>query len=496
MRHGEVDALLAVAGPHAVEVHGPTLWAGQECEEANAEAGAATGRLTGQHELSAGETACWVMTWARSFVPMPQPGDPEELLAETLAFWNAWAERVAPDPGERREHAAEVMRSLLVLRALTDSRTGGIVAAPTTSLPEEFGGSRNWDYRYTWLRDAAFTIEAMIAHGYPEGAEVWRDWLLRAIAGEPNQLQIMYGLGGEKHLPERELAGLSGYADSLPVRIGNAAAEQYQADVAGEVMLALAQLREARGYDAEYSWRMQRNLIEYCIENIERPDNGIWEMRGEPQHFTHGRVMMWAAFDQGIKAVERYGLPGPVEEWRACRARLHDEIWAHGFDRELNTFTQAYGGTEVDASLLQLPQTGFVGYDDPAMLGTVAAIERDLSGPGGLLRRYRTETDVDGLPGDEYAFLICSFWLVEQHAMTGRRADAEALMARLVACANDVGLLAEEYDVTGGRLAGNYPQAFSHLGLIRAADALDGLLQPVPGSRPLRLPAAPDAGDA
>lgn len=480
--HGESEVLLAIAGPHAVEVHGPTLWAEDHCREANQEAGAATGRLTGLHRIEAGETASWVMTWAPSYRPMPQPGDPQDLLADTLAFWNTWAEQVAPPVDAHREHAEAVMRSLLVLRALTDARTGGIVAAPTTSLPEEFGGSRNWDYRYTWLRDAAFTIEAMIAHGFPEGAELWRDWLLRAIAGEPEQLQIMYGLGGEKRLPERELPGLSGYAASLPVRIGNAAAAQYQADVAGEVMMALAQLRATRGYDTEYSWRMQRNLLEYCVANIDRPDHGIWEMRGAERFFTHGRVMMWAAFDQGVKAVERYGLPGPVQEWRACRDRLHAEVWARGFDRARNTFTQSYGSTEVDASLLQLPQTGFLGYDDPAMLGTVAAIESDLRGPGGLLRRYRTEAEIDGLPGDEYAFLICSFWLVEQYAMSGRRRDAEALMATLVGCANEVGLLAEEYDVAGGRLAGNYPQAFSHLGLIRAADALNGTLLPPPSA--------------
>ena len=484
--HGETEALLAVAGRHAVEVHGPTLWDGQECQEANQSAGAATGRLRGLHRLDVGETACWVMTWERSYVTMPQPGDPEELLADTLDFWNTWADQVAPAPDTQPEYGQEVMRSLLVLRALTDSRTGGIVAAPTTSLPEEFGGSRNWDYRYTWLRDAAFTIEAMIAHGYPEGAEVWRDWLLRAIAGEPALLQVMYGLGGEKHLPEHELDHLAGYADSRPVRIGNAAAGQYQADVAGEVMLALAELREVRGYDTEYSWRMQRNLIEYCIENIDRPDHGIWEMRGEEQFFTHSRVMMWAAFDQGVNAVERYGLPGPVDEWRAYRDRLHAEIWERGFNRSFNSFTQYYGSNEVDASLLQLPQAGVLDYDDPAMLGTVAAIEDQLRDPDGLIRRYRTESSVDGLPGDEYAFLICSFWLVEQYAMGGRRDDAIALMDELVGCANDLGLLAEEYDTAGGRLAGNYPQAFSHLGLIRAADALNGVLRPVPGSTPVR----------
>ena len=472
-RHGE-DVLLSIAGPSALQLAGPTLEpvADSDVHAADRE-GAAAGHLVGSFELSAGELACWVLTWVPSFYRMPHPADPERSLTETMEFWTEWREQVHVDGGHAHgRYDALVERSLLVLRALTHSETGGIVAAPTTSLPEEFGGSRNWDYRYTWLRDAAFTIEAMIKHHFVKGASLWRNWLLRAVAGDPDDLRIMYGLGGEQHLPERELSHLQGYEGSRPVRVGNGAADQYQADVAGEVMLALAKLRETGEEETEYSWGLQKNLIQFCINNYERPDHGIWEMRGELHHFTHGRVMMWAAFDCGIRGVEKFGLDGDVDTWRAFRDRLSDEIWEHGFDDDLNTFTQTYDNTEVDAALLQLPQSGFVAPDHPGMLGTVAMIERDLQGPSGLIHRYRTAAGTDGLAGGEYPFLMCSFWLVEQYALSGRHDDAVRLMDTLVGCANDLGLLAEEYDPSSGRLAGNFPQAFSHLGLIRAADAL------------------------
>lgn len=471
------EALYAVAGPDALQLSGPMLSPADEAHAVHAE-GAASGHLQGSFEFAAGEGACWVLTWSRSYRDAPKPVDPEQALAETLDFWSDWASHVNAGHEHGNRYDEQVMRSLLVLRALTHSETGGIVAAPTASLPEEFGGSRNWDYRFTWLRDAAFTIEAMIDHEYLSGAKLWRGWLLRAIAGDPGDVRIMYGLGGERHLPEQELSHLSGYEQSRPVRIGNGAADQYQADVAGEVMVALAKLRDAEGHDTEYSWGMQKNLLTFCMDNIERPDHGIWEMRGDLHHFTHGRVMMWAAFDCGIAAVERYGFDGDVEKWREFRARLEAEIWERGFDRERNTFTQTYDNTEVDASLLQIPQAGFVPYDHPAMLGTVAAIEADLQGPTGLIHRYRAAAGVDGLEGDEYPFLICAFWLVEQYARSGRVEDAEALMETLVGCANDLGLLAEEYDPATQRLAGNFPQAFSHLGLIRAADALAESAQP------------------
>lgn len=467
------EALYAVAGPNALQLTGPLL---ESAQDARADAvhaeGAATGHLTGRFELAEDEGACWVLTWSRSYHDAPRPVDPEQALAEALDFWTEWASNVDPCRMERHRYDEQVMRSLLVLRALTHSETGGIVAAPTTSLPEEFGGGRNWDYRFTWLRDAAFTIEAMIGHDYLDGATLWRGWLLRAIAGDPGDVRIMYGLGGEKHLPEQELEHLAGYEDSRPVRIGNGAADQYQADVAGEVMMALGRLRDAQGSDTEYSWAMQKNLLKFCIDNFDRPDHGIWEMRGDLHHFTHGRVMMWAAFNCGIGAIERYGFDGDLDAWREYRDRLEAEIWERGFDRERNTFTQTYDNAEVDASLLQIPQTGFIPCDHPAMLGTVAAIEADLQGDEGLIHRYRAAAGVDGLSGGECPFLMCSFWLVEQYARSGRTEDAAELMTTLVGCANELGLLAEEYDTKAGRLAGNFPQAFSHLGLIRAADAL------------------------
>lgn len=392
----------------------------------------------------------------------------DNALAEAIESSTAWASELAV----HTDHDPMVLRSLLVLRALTHSETGGIVAAATASLPEEFGGSRNWDYRYTWLRDAALTIEVAVVHGLTQGACLWRDWLLRAVAGDADDVRIMYGLAGERDLTELELEHLAGYEGSRPVRIGNGAADQYQADVVGEVMIALGQLRDAGVEEDEYTWGLQKSLLLYCESNIDRKDHGIWEMRGDLHYFTHGRAMMWAAFDQGVRAVEEHGLDGPVERWRELRERMRAEIDERGFDTELNTFTQTYDNTEVDASLLQLPHTGFLAYDDPRMLGTVARIEQELQGELGLVHRYRTGAGLDGLEGDEYPFLICAFWLVEQYASSGRLDDADRLMTTLLGFANDLGLMSEEYDPASGRLAGNFPQAFSHLGLIRAADAI------------------------
>jgi GH15 family glucan-1,4-alpha-glucosidase len=418
--------------------------------------------------MSKGEQLTWDLTWFSSWEDQPEPVEVDEALERTRRFWTQWADRIEVEG----EHAPMVARSLLVLRALTNGQTGGIVAAPTTSLPEKFGGSRNWDYRYTWLRDAALTIEVMIDHGFTDGAQLWRDWLLRAVAGDIERLRIMYGLGGERELDEKELDHLAGYEGSRPVRIGNGAADQYQADVPGEVMLALAKLRDHGVAEDEYSWGLQCNLLSYCEANLERKDHGIWEMRGELHHFTHGRVMMWAAFNEGIRAVEEHGLDGDVQRWTGLRERLREEILREGYDEDRRAFLQTYDGREVDASLLQLPHTGFVAYDDERMLGTVAAIEQDLKDEHGLLHRYRTDAGLDGLDGGEYPFLICCFWLVEQYACSGRAEDARALMDQLCGYANDLGLMSEEYDPDTGRLAGNFPQAFSHLSLIRAADAL------------------------
>jgi GH15 family glucan-1,4-alpha-glucosidase len=435
---------------------------------ADTSSGGPAPRLVGAFPMTQGEELAWDLTWFPSWEDRPGPVDVHQALERTRRFWHEWADRVEA----RCVHDGEVTRSLLVLRALTHGQTGGIVAAPTASLPEEFGGIRNWDYRYTWLRDAALTIEVMVDHGFLDGAALWRDWLIRAVAGDITDLRIMYGLGGERDLDEKELDHLSGYEGSRPVRIGNGAADQFQADVPGEVMLALARLRDHGGEEDDFSWGLQCNLLRYCEENFDRKDHGIWEMRGDLHYFTHGRVMMWAAFNEGIRAVEEHGLPGEPERWRESRDRLREEILEHGFDPERGTFTQTYDNDEVDASLLQLPHTGFIAYDDERMLGTVAAIEEDLRDEHGLLHRYRMESGMDGLEGGEYPFLICCFWLVEQYACSGRVEEATALMDQLVGYANDLGLMSEEYDPQSGRLAGNFPQAFSHLALIRAADSL------------------------
>ena len=472
------QALLCLAGPDGLLVTGPLLRRvdpgdGQDDGPPNGDVSSAsqgrTPRLAGAFALTAGQTMHWDLTWFPSHEPLPVPADPDDALAEAVDFWRDWSAQLEV----HTDHEPAVVRSLMVLRALTHRDTGGIVAAPTASLPESFGGSRNWDYRYTWLRDAALTIEVLLAHGLTHGAALWRNWLLRAVAGDADDVKIMYGLAGERDLRESELDHLTGYEGSRPVRIGNGAADQYQADVVGEVMIALAALRSAGVADDEYSWALQQNLLRYCETNFERKDHGIWEMRGDPHYFTHGRAMMWAAFDQGIRAVEEHGLDGPVDRWRHLRVRLEQEINELGFNNQLTTFTQTYDNAEVDASLLQLPHTGFLTYDDPRMLGTVARIERDLRGESGLLHRYRTEAGLDGLPGQEYPFLICAFWLVEQYAMSGRLPDARQLLNQLVGYANDLDLLSEEYDPDTRRLAGNFPQAFSHLGLIRAADAVE-----------------------
>ncbi len=456
-------AILAVAGPDAVVVRGPRLIAVDTAHR---------GRWT----TSPGESVDSVLSWGPSWKSAPAAVDVDATLERTRRWWAAWAERVQ----SAGSHAQLVTRSLMVLRALTHSETGGIVAAATTSLPEAFGGSRNWDYRYVWLRDAALTLSAYIDHGYLEAAHRWRDWLLRAIAGDPADVQIMYGVAGERDLPEREVDSLPGYGGASPVRIGNGAVDQYQADVIGEVMVALEAARDAGVEETRFSWALQRALLDQLAQWVDRPDLGIWEMRGDPHFFTHSRAMVWAAFDRGIRAVDERGLDGEVDTWRALRDRVRADIDARGVD-EGGWFTQHFDTDEVDASLLVLPQVGFCAYDDPRMLATVARMEQTLM-PDGWLLRYRT-TGVDGLTGDEHPFLACSFWLVGQYAHSGRRDDAVALMQRLTAVANDLGLLSEEYDPTEKRQAGNTPQALSHLALVGAADALDATA-PAPSPRP------------
>ncbi|PWD51273.1 hypothetical protein C8046_12010 [Serinibacter arcticus] len=446
--------LLAIAGPDAYVLRGPALTPDNH-------------HHAGDIPLAAGEEAVWDLAWARSYSSVPEPLDVEEALATTRAYWRDWSAQVEVSG----PWADAVRRSLLVLRALTHTDTGGIVAAPTTSLPEDPGGVRNWDYRFVWLRDSALALEALLAHGRTEVALHWRDWLLRAVAGDPQDLQIMYGIAGERQLPERELDHLVGHLDSRPVRVGNGAVDQFQADVVGEVMIALAQLRDAGVPEDDFSWPLQRAMVDFAVERLPEMDQGLWEMRGDPHFFTHSRVMIWAALDRGVRACSEHGLDAPVEEWTRVRDELREEILERGVSSETGGFTQTYDNTEVDASLLQIPQTGFLPYDDPRMLATVEQMERDLLHDG-LLLRYRTD-GTDGLEGHEHPFLICCFWLVEQYAHSGRMDDARSLMDHLVGLSTDLGLLAEEFDTVDDRQMGNFPQAFSHLGLIRAADAIE-----------------------
>jgi GH15 family glucan-1,4-alpha-glucosidase len=446
--------LVAIAGPDGLVRRGPRLTATDH-------------RHRGTLSVSQGETVDLSITWFPAHRPIPGQINVTHLIEQTVQWWEDWAANCS----YTGPHHREVVRSLLVLRALTHEDTGGIVAAATTSLPESFGGTRNWDYRYVWLRDASLTLTALLAHGYTDEALNWREWLLRAVAGDPEDVQIMYGLAGERELPERELASLPGYQGASPVRVGNGASTQFQADVIGEVMLALDEARAAGHAETDLSWPLQRALLGFVENNWNRTDNGIWEIRGQERHFTHSRVMMWVALDRAVKAVRESGLPGPVERWEHLRERVRTEIETKGFDVGKNSYVQYYGGTEVDASLLILSQVGYCEPTDPRMLGTVAAIETDLMRDG-LVMRYRTESSVDGLPPGEHPFLACSFWLVQQWAASGRVAEAQHLMKRLCSFANDVGLLSEEYDPGTGHQVGNTPQALSHLALVGAASAL------------------------
>ncbi|HEX2895399.1 MAG TPA: glycoside hydrolase family 15 protein [Marmoricola sp.] len=451
------EAIVAIAGPDKLVLTGARLPRSSD------------GRHEDDLDVSAGECLDFTLTWVPSHRPAPPPGDVDALMRKTIAGQRHWAEECEYDG----PFHTEVIRSLLTLHGMTHEDTGGIIAAPTTSLPEDFGGERNWDYRYSWLRDAALTVQAIIGTKDAQLAAPWRDWLLRAIAGDPEDLQVVYRVDGARHLVEQELDGLAGYAGSRPVRIGNGAVGQRQSDVVGEVLCALAAARDAGLAETADSWSMQTTLVNDLAKTWQVADRGIWEIRGPLQHFTHSRVMIWAAFDRMVQGVERHGLEGPVDHWRDVRARVREEVLSHGVDDQRGCFTQHYGTGEVDAALLLLPAVGFVAADDPRMLATIEAIEHDLMRDG-LVLRYRTTSGVDGLSGSEHPFLACSFWLVSAYAMAGRRDDAMALMERLVGLANDVGLLSEEYDAHHGRMAGNFPQAFSHLALVQAARTLAG----------------------
>ncbi len=418
---------------------------------------------TAEFTVRKGDRVPFVLTWFPSADPLPNPIDAEIALRETEDMWRDWMDG-CQYTGDYRE---AVQTSLLVLKALTYAPTGAIVAAPTTSLPERIGGVRNWDYRYSWVRDATFTLYALMNAGYTAEAQAWRDWLLRALAGDPAKMQILYGVEGERRIPEFELDWLPGYAGSKPVRIGNAAHEQFQLDVYGEMMDAL---HEARRHGLDYDdhgWSLQQNVMDFLEGAWDQPDEGIWEVRGPRRHFTHSKVLAWVAFDRAVGAVEQWDRPGPVDHWRRVRADIHAEVCREGFNVELNSFTQSYGSDELDASTLLIPLVGFLPPEDPRVIGTVEAIQRDLTRDG-FVERYKPR-GVDGLPGGEGVFLPCSFWLVDALLMLERDDDARALFEQLLAVSNDLGLLAEEYDPTEKRLLGNFPQAFTHVGLVNSA---------------------------
>jgi GH15 family glucan-1,4-alpha-glucosidase len=444
--------ITAIAGPDmlrlraGVETHGEDL------------------RTVAEFTVSEGQRVPFDLTWYPSYQAEPAGSDPEAALRETGRWWGEWSGCCT----YRGEWGEAVRRSLIVLKAMTYAPSGGIVAAPTTSLPERPGGDRNWDYRHCWLRDATFTLLALLDAGYRDEARAWREWLLRAAAGEPSRLQIMYGLRGERRLAETELPWLPGYEGSTPVRVGNAAHAQHQLDVYGEVMDAMHQCLKAGMGPGDDGWRLEKALLEFLESNWEQPDDGIWELRGARRHFTHSRLMAWVAFDRAVKSAERFGLDGPVGRWRTLRGAIHEQVCREGFDAELNAFVQAYGTKRLDASLLMVPLVGFLPATDPRVRGTVAAIERTLLADG-FVARYEPMPEVHPRSPEESAFLLCNFWLADNYQMLGRRGAARRLFERLLELRNDVGLLSEGYDTEAHRFAGNFPQAYSHVGLVSTA---------------------------
>jgi GH15 family glucan-1,4-alpha-glucosidase len=449
------EVIVAVAGPDQLVLSGPRLPAATDHRHAD------------ELEVHEGDVLTFALTWAPSWHPVPDVLDSLAVVRRDGEEQERWAEPCAHD----LPHRDLVVRSLATLRALTHVETGGIVAALTTSLPEDFGGERNWDYRFCWLRDASLTLTALLDAGYTEEAEAWRRWLVRAVAAEPADLQFMYGVDGSRELPERELDHLPGYAGSRPVRIGNGAAAQLQTDVFGSMMIAFDTARRAGLEEDLNSWRIQCAMLDHLAGAWREPDHGMWEVRGPRQRFTHSQVMAWVAFDRGVRAVEELGLEGRVDRWREARDAVREAVLADCVDPERGCFVQHPGTTEVDAALLQVPMVGFLPGDDPRVLATIRAVEEDLLRDG-LLLRYRTGSGVDGLAGDEHPFLACSFWLVDAYVLAGRTDEAAELLDRLVGLVNDVGLLSEEYDVAGARMVGNFPQAFSHLALVRSAISL------------------------
>ncbi|MGH9339434.1 MAG: glycoside hydrolase family 15 protein [Acidobacteriota bacterium] len=442
----------AIAGPDVVRLDTPVETHGEDF------------KTVAEFTVSEGERVPFVLMWYPSHLSPPAVIDSEEVLESTEKWWLDWSSRLQYD-GPWKE---SVIRSLITLKALIYAPTGAITAAPTTSLPEKLGGVRNWDYRYCWLRDATFTLYSLMNAGCTAEAEAWRDWLLRAVAGDPSQLHIMYGLSGERRLMEWEIDWLPGYEDSAPVRIGNAASSQHQLDVYGEVMDALHVARKF-GIDPEpQSWRVQRAIVGFLEENWKEPDHGIWEVRGPMRHFTHSKVMAWVAMDRAIKAVENFGLEGPADRWRRIRDEIHEEVCEKGFNPEANSFVQYYGSELPDAALLMIPLVGFLPADDPRVAGTVEAVERHLMRDD-FVDRYVTIPDLDGLPPGEGSFLACTLWLADNYLLLGRYEHARRIFERVLSLQNDVGLLAEQYDPRGKRFLGNFPQAFSHVGLVNTA---------------------------
>ena len=458
-RHG--DVLEAVGGPDAVDLHTEV--------PLDFDHGSAVGEFT----VDAGAEVPFLAAYHPSHQHrdvLLSPGEATRLLERTIDFWRRWAQRCTYQ-GRWREH---VMRSLLTLKALTYSPTGGIVAAPTTSLPEKIGGVRNWDYRYCWLRDATFSLDVLLENGFTAEAEAWRAWLLRAVAGDPEDLRIMYGLQGERRLPELELEWLSGYEGSRPVRIGNAAAGQFQLDVYGEVMDSFHSAARAGIEPMDEAWALQREIVEFVCDHWDEPDEGIWEVRSGRRHFVHSKVMAWVAIDRAVKAIEQRGREGPLDRWAKTRDLIKEEVMRRGYDESRGSFIRAYDDPKLDASLLMLPLVGFIDVHDPRMVATVDAVARELTHDG-FVSRYLTAESDDGLPPGEGAFLLCTFWLADCYALMGRVDEAEAVMERLLGLSNDVGLLSEQYDPVAQRLVGNFPQAFSHIALVTTAMALQAV---------------------
>ena len=451
-------ALVAVAGPDAVALRTPVELEGRDL------------RTYASFTVGEGDRVPFVLTWFPSNEELPERIDPDAALEDTVSYWEEWASHCAHTG--RWDDA--LRRSLLTLKALTFAPTGGIVAAPTTSLPEWLGGVRNWDYRYCWLRDATLTLLAFVRAGYVEEAGAWRDWLLRAIAGSPDDLQIMYGVAGERRLTELELPWLAGYEGSRPVRVGNGASNQLQLDVYGEIVDALYQARKQGLGASDDAWRLARHTFDWLESGWRQEDEGIWEVRGPRRHFTHSKVMAWVAFDRAVKSVEKLGREGPVDRWKATRKAIKDEVLREGYSAELGSFVQYFGSERLDANCLLIPLVGFLRADDPRVVGTVEAIRRDLTRDG-FVERYRADhenAEVDGLPPGEGVFLPCSFWLVAVLAKQGRRDEAVELYERLLGLRNDLGLISEEYDPERGRLVGNFPQAFTHIGIVETAFTL------------------------